>query len=262
MKLCQTTKEHVPALAALWHRVFGDSEEGIRDLLTRAPAGLRTYALLQEQTPLAALCIFPTELIDDSGESHPTAYLYALCTEPEARGRGLATRLLTGTERVLCAEFDYVTLTPASQALFDFYQKRGWETVFYHTTLSVPAAPAAAKITRLTPQDYRALREMQLYGDFISYDASYLALFESAGAFYRVETAQDVCCIAAEKRGEKLLCKETLPACPQAAALLAAHLGCVSAELCTVGDGAPFAMGKALGKDALPARAYLGIALN
>lgn len=261
-------KRDLPALTRLWQRCFGDAAADIDAFWQRFAGNAEVFCRKEGEKPTAMVCALPVSLIDESGEARRAAYLYAVCTHPDHRGRGLCTALLAETERTLQRRGVSVTaLVPSSPSLFDFYARLGYQTAFVHKCYRIDAENTAAEITKLDAAGYRNLRELLLFSDFVSYDERFLrqqaANSEAAGAgLYRLETAQCVCIAAAEKHGEALTIKELLPDEPSAAAALAAALGCKYAEVCTAGGTVPFAMAKALDAAPLPTEGYLGLALD
>ena len=65
---------------------------------------------------------------------------------------------------------------------------------------------------------------------------------------WRIETDTAVCCAAGAVQDGVLRLQELLPDVLEAAAALAARLGCTRAEVCTTGGDRPFAMAKALAR--------------
>ncbi|MBQ6431469.1 MAG: GNAT family N-acetyltransferase [Oscillospiraceae bacterium] len=253
-------------LTALWQNCFDDATEVIETFWRKTEGHSLVFAALDGETPVSMLCALPTELVNDCGETLRAAYLYAVCTAPAYRRRGLCAALLAYAENEL-RDYDACMLVPDGEAMFRYYEKRGYRTAFYHSRFELPARKSEAKITRLSADAYRALRELQLYGSFVSYDASLLALqqcaSEASGAgLYRIETADTVCCAAAERWGDCLLFKELLPYCPEAAAALAEMLGSAKAIVRTQGGDVPFGMVKPLHGAALPEKSYLGFAFD
>lgn len=249
-------KEHLSGLTALWHVCFGDEEADIRRFWEAAFEKMQVYHVREGKKSLAMLCVLPTQLIDECGEGRSCGYFYAVCTAPEARGGGLCAKLMRFAEQN-CGH-DCAALVPAEESLFEFYRKLGYQTAFYHKQYSI-SAQNGAKITKASPEVYRSIRELQLYGDFVSYEEWLLPL---AGGLYRIETEDGVFCACAVKQGGALEIKELLPDEPKAAAALAAHLGCERAEVRTDGGDIPFGMCKALKNRALPNRAYLALAFD
>lgn len=261
-------KKDLPALTALWALCFGDRPEDIRAFWQGFPDGVTAFCHAEKGQPVAMLCALPAEWTDDCGEARRAAYLYAVCTHPSYRGRGLCAALTAEAEQALRQQgVSVAALVPAGESLFRFYERLGYRTVFFHDTYTVDAAQNTARITPIDAAAYRNLREMQLYSDFLSYDERFLrrqaVISEGSGAgLYRVETEHAVCCAAAEKRGKLLLLKELLPDVPEAAAALAHHCGCTQTEIRTVGTRTPFGMAKSLDGTPLSSSAYLGLALD
>ncbi len=267
-RFAQAQKNDLPALTALWQTCFGDEEALIRAFWRTLGQDIRVFAAYEGSVPVSMLCALPTDLIDDAGEGFPAAYLYAVCTAPKYRGRGLCAALMAYAEGALRKDgCCFAALVPSSGELFRFYERLGYQTAFFHKKYTVSAEYGKAAISRIDADSYRSLREMQLYGAFLSYPLPLLqwqaqASKGSGAGLYRVETADTVCCVAAERQGAHLLCKELLPDCPEAAACLAAQLGCKEACVRTAGGSVPFGMGKALHDLPLPKEAYLGLAFD
>lgn len=267
-RFAQAQNSDSPALTALWQTCFGDEEALIRAFWQALGQKIRVFAAYEGSVPVSMLCALPTTLIDDAGEGFPAAYLYAVCTAPQYRGRGLCAALMAYAEEALRKDgCCFAALVPSSKELFRLYEKLGYQTAFFHKKYTVSAEHGKAAISRINADSYRNLREMQLYGAFLSYELPLLQwqaqASEASGAgLYRVETKDAVYCVAAERREARLLCKELLPDCPDAAACLAAQLGCKDACVCTAGGTLPFGMGKALCDLPLPKEAYLGLAFD
>lgn len=250
-------KRDVPALEALWQVCFGDAPAESRPFLTHSD--IRVFAAYASGSPVSMLCALPATLVDDCGGERPCAYLYAVCTHPDFRGRGLSSGLLAYAEQALRRMgFSCTALVPANEKLFEFYQKSGYQTVFYQKKYEI-APGGVADIRPIDAAGYRALRELQLYDSFVSFDERMLALLPQR---WRIETDAAVCCAAGEAENGILILQELLPDDPAAAAALAARLGCRSAVVQTAGDARPFGMAKALDASALPERAYLGVSFE
>lgn len=263
-RFAQAQKCDLPALTALWQTCFGDEKAQIEAFWRALWPHIRVFAAYDGKAPSAMLCALPASLVDEAGESFPAAYLYAVCTAPQHRGRGLCAGLMAYSEDCLKKDgVRFSALVPSNAELFGFYQKFGYRTAFFHRSYCVPAEKGKAKITRLSADGYRNLRQMQLYGAFLSYPLPLLQWQADAGAgLFRVETDEAVCCAAAEISDGRLVCKELLPDCPEAASRLAAYLGCKDALVRTDGGETPFGMVKALGDFAAPQEAYLGLAFD
>lgn len=254
MKYEKAKKSDLPALTKLWQACFGDSVAAINEFWK--VFDLIEVFIAREAVPVAMLCALPVTFFDECGEAHKASYFYAVCTAKTHRRRGISQKLTQFAESNVKSEF--VFLTPASEDLFGFYRKSGYQTACYHNRYQV-AASGTAKIQPIDAAAYQNLRQMQLYGDFISYDNRLIAL---QSGLYRIETKETICCAAAEKHGEELLIKELLPDVPEAAAALAAHLGAKTAVVRTQGGETPFAMAKSLCDLPFPEGVYLGFAFD
>ena len=263
IRFTAATQHDLPALTELWQLCFGDDAKLINAFWQALFGKLRVFCAADGKKTVAFLCAMPTTLVDDEGGEHPTAYLYAVCTAPAYRRRGISSALMRFAENALQKDgFLFTALVPAEESLFDFYAKQGYRTACYHRSYTVAAGKSAAKITPIHADAYRNLRQMQLYGSAILYPLPLLEWQESVGGLYRVETADTVCCAAAEVYGDRCICKELLPDCPEAAAALAAKLGCTEALVRTDGVEQKFGMLKPLQDVSVPEMAYLGLAFD
>lgn len=264
----EAAQKDLPRLTDLWHICFGDPAEDIRRFWRLCFSRIRVFCLKREETLCAMVCVLPLSLVDESGESYDCPYLYAVATAPEERGKGLCRLLMEQTEKSLqAAGAQFVCLVPQEERLVALYEKLGYRRAFYHNVCCLPAEKGNSRIRSIDAAAYENLRQLQLYGNFLSYPDFLLELQQQAGersgaGLYRIENQDLVCCAAAEKAGETLLLKELLPLCPQAAAELAYALGCKKVMLRSVGTDHAFGMIKVLGELPAPHDAYLGLAFD
>ncbi len=74
----------------------------------------------------------------------PGHYIYAAATLPEYEGQGIMTGLLDFCcKRAAAAGDAFSCLVPASDSLFQFYEKRGYRTLFYRDWYHFPPYHAA-----------------------------------------------------------------------------------------------------------------------
>lgn len=254
----------ISLLSALWRDCFGDTEAEQRCFWETVGASAQVFCAREKEIQ-AMLCALKVDCIDENGESVPTAYLYAVCTRAEARGRGLCTKLLDFSERTLRAQGARAcVLVPADEKLARFYEVRGYAAAFFAKNYSVEAQKNGAKLRRIDASTYRALREMQLFGNFASFSEDFLRCAEGYGrlsgaGLYRIETQENVCCATAGFENGELRIYELIPDVPQAAAALAAALGAKSARVGTYGGKTPQAWIKPLDTETLSG--YWGLSL-
>lgn len=111
------------AVTGLWQLAFGDPAPLVRRLL--GPGGLlalATVAELEGQT-VSAMFAFPGLRLGNRS----AAYLYALCTRPDYRGRGLGAGVLAALrDRCFAQGAETVFLSPAGEGLAKWYQRLGF----------------------------------------------------------------------------------------------------------------------------------------
>ena len=114
----------------LWEQCFSDSE-AFTDLYFRHRyRDDRTLTLRRGGRVVSAMQLLPYPLAF-CGEVVPMAYVSGACTQPDHRGRGLMTGLLTRALRRMRREGVAVaTLIPAEPWLWDFYARVGFARAF------------------------------------------------------------------------------------------------------------------------------------
>lgn len=127
-------------LTALWQEAFGDGPWEIAEFYRSFPDCL-TYVADGVTAMVHAL---PQRLSPDL----PAAYLYAVATRADCRGRGLCRGLMAYAEEDLRRRgFSCCVLTPGEPSLFEFYGAMGYKTAFFGrpavldtgTPISLPA---------------------------------------------------------------------------------------------------------------------------
>jgi predicted acetyltransferase len=128
-------EKDIPELKALWRDVFQEEEAYLEAFFVKIFKGDNALLYEEDGRIAAALHMVPYSMVVDEVE-HPLLYLYAIGTLPEYRGKGYAgdiTReaLRLAEDRGYSAAF----LVPAEESLFLWYERMGFETVFYKTTI-------------------------------------------------------------------------------------------------------------------------------
>lgn len=168
-------------------------------------------------TPVAMLFLMDCNL-QTKDKSLPFYYLYAACTHPDYRGKGLMTKLLDKAKQKSLADGKKgIFLKPANKPLFDFYAKSGFKPFFKYTKIACSAEKFLSKVkinTGMSPLTQMTLKEWQMrryepldllcdaYADFdgdlfYSAAAGCTAVFSGGAA------------IVYEMRGDTLLIKES-----------------------------------------------------
>lgn len=115
-------------LYGLWQEAFGDSREFIEAFFTHFPCDGCAHTLSAGGRVVSALYALPCTL-RVGGEEHSAAYVYAVVTVADCRGRGYMQLLMERVEELLrCRGVKLLYLLPASPALRDYYSRLGYVT--------------------------------------------------------------------------------------------------------------------------------------
>ena len=151
--------EDLPALCGLMQTSFGDGAEFTEMMAARFAGWKNVYVAQPEGGPVAAmLCAVPVTL-----QGKPGAYFYALCTDPQTRGKGLMTGLMEHAADTLRAAGNrFIVTVPASAGLFGFYEKRNFVRAFARRSFTRPVRRnlwAAAEFDTVTVRSLLQMRE-------------------------------------------------------------------------------------------------------
>lgn len=114
MILRYARKEDMDSICRIWQASFGDSEEFIRTFFDRTGIIDTTVVAELDGQVCSLMCAF-----DGIGGM---SYLYALCTAPEHRGRGIGGKVLHETIRLAhCRGASVAALHPADSDLAKWY---------------------------------------------------------------------------------------------------------------------------------------------
>jgi GNAT superfamily N-acetyltransferase len=241
----------VPGLKKLWRLAFGDSEETVDAFFATGYAPDRCRCMMDGETVAAALY-----WLDSSCEGEALAYIYAVATHPDYRGRGLCRRLMEDTHAVLKARgYAGAVLYPADGTLRQMYGKMGYRDFsgleeFYRT----PAGTCPVK--KLDSVAYGAARRAYLPEGGILQEGESLAWLGSYARFYEGEGWL----LAAVEEGEGLIGLEFLGDRAAVPGILG-HLGKAWGRFRAPGTDTPFGMFLPLKKD-VKIPSYLGHAFD
>ena len=244
----------LPVLQDLWTRCFGDGPEVSGAFWGRfAP---ETHTRIVDRDGIAAMASWmPVTLEGEAG-----AYVYAVATAPEQRGRGLCRALMGEMEDALTAQgLAFAALCPAEASLYDFYAKMGYETAFFRCTRQVTAGDVEIRLTPVGPSEYGALREQYLQTPHCVWNEASFAYLQATGArFYQLP---DGCAAVASLPDGQIRIVELLGPEENAAALCRS-LGASSAEVSAPGMEQAQGMAKSLRFGQKTTPAYLGFAFD
>ncbi len=252
-------KEDIPAMRALWSRVFDERESFLDAFFALLPDIGGAAVAADESGALlgAAYALTGYELLA-GGESPHVGYVYAVAVDESARGRGLGGEL-TKRAAAICREREAVIVAtlPAEESLYAWYEKQIGTQRLLRREETCAAAERKVDIMKLTGTEYMLWRENMLRGRAHIHLSTPMmetqrALCEAyGGGLY----ASSDGIFAAYRDGERLIIPEIL--CAQGvpddtAASAAARLGCREALFftpCVRGGAAYVAADTALPAD-------------
>lgn len=178
-------------LKKLWHLAFGDGEEFIDLFFKTAYSPDRCLYLTEEGIVTAALY-----WLDCAFKGQKQAYIYAVATHPDHRGKGLCRKLMDmAHERLRELGYTAALLRPADEGLRRMYGKMGYRVATGVTEFEAVAG-TPVPLRKIGAREYERLRREYLPEDgavqegvSIDYLASYGELYAGedfllAGSFY------------------------------------------------------------------------------
>lgn len=126
-----------PELKKLWQTSFDDTDEELNSFFEKTVLPDNALAIFDGENPVSVLYMLESE-IAFFGERYSAYYVYAVCTHPDYRGKGLMTRLFDKLKEVSKKRgIAYLFLVPESETLFEMYKKQGFRNGFYYNEKSV-----------------------------------------------------------------------------------------------------------------------------
>lgn len=222
----------IPNLRLLWKKAFGDTDAFLDVFFSTGYAPARCRCIREGDTVAAALYWF-----DMGCSGRKFAYIYAVATDPDFRGRGLCRMLMEDTAAVLTAQgYDGAILVPQDAGLRIMYGKMGYlpatameET---HCAASIPCP-----VEEISAEAYACRRKAFLPAGSVLPEQPALDFLGKLACFY----AGEGFLAAVSREEEHLRILEYLGDRTAAPALVAA-LGRREATLRTIGTTMEFAM--------------------
>ena len=243
---------HVPALKAIFAEAFGESEEFLDLFYSKAFSSERALAVFDADEPLSAIYWFDVEY-----HGKRAAYLYALATKREARGRGLAKMLMEELHALLKdMKYSASILVPATPELFCYYRGIGYLDACGIGEQVCVSDGTSIFLEQIDLSSYLARRRELLPYDAVIEEGAAASLLENWAKFY---TGAGVL-LAAGQNGSRLLGIELLGDLSRAPAILTS-LGYTEGIFRYPGEDRPFAMYLPLAED-VPPPSHLGFALD
>lgn len=220
--------EDIPTQRELWKLAFGDSDEYIDNFYHTYYRPERVVVLEEDGAVRSMTAWFDTAFAVPGQGEYRAAYLYAVATHPDCRGRGLAAKLLAGADGYFRSlGIPAVTTVPAEPSLHDFFGANGFRECFRmlgthldRRELEGFSFSAPNMFRPASPEGYGRAREELLKdiphivypADALAYQAGCCALGD--GGLFVGDTPAGPACLCAERADEELVIfKEFL--CPR-----------------------------------------------
>lgn len=248
MNIDYPLQEHLDGLRRLWQEAFGDSDDFLDEFFARGFAPDRCRCVTLDGEVVAALYWFDCRL-----DGRPLAYLYAVATAKNHRGKGLCRSLVENTNAHL-KELGYsgILLVPA-EGLEALYEKAGYVPCTRIREFSCSAAAEKADLRELDAGEFAQLRREYLPSDGV--EQPDMEFFHVLARFY----AGADFLVAVSREENAFFAPELLGNADAAPEILAA-LGANSGTFRTPGEEKPFAMYHPLTGAAMPG--YFGLAFD
>lgn len=212
----------IPAQRELWSLAFGDESAYVDNFYSTYYRPERVLVLEENGLVRSMTAWFDTTFVVPGRGNYRAAYLYAVATHPDCRGRGLAGHLLAEADWYFRdLEIPAVTTVPAEPSLHSFFGANGFRECFVHGQFSgapdaSPTGPAP-ELESLTAERYVLLREQLLASlPHIALDQEAIAYQEGAcrlsgGGLYALACQHGLVLLCAEGMEDgRLLVKELL----------------------------------------------------
>ena len=183
MKLEHPQSEHIAALRLLWQEAFGDTDAFLDGFFSTAFAPQRCLCMLQQGRALSAAYWLDVQLPGGKG-----AYIYAVATAKDSRGRGLAHKLMAAIHEKLQQEgYGAAILVPGEPALETFYEGMGYRFFGGIRSFSALAKSPGVALRNVSGEEYAALRKGYLPAGAVEQKRENMAFLETYAALYAGE---------------------------------------------------------------------------
>lgn len=120
-------------LKALWQTAFDDTKESLDFFFKNSVSPKRVLAVFEEGKSVSALYMLESDILI-SGKTYSAYYIYAVCTHPAYRGKGLMKSLFEELFKVAeSRKIAYLFLVPEEEYLFGIYKNLGFKNGFFYS---------------------------------------------------------------------------------------------------------------------------------
>lgn len=120
-------------LKKLWQTAFDDTAESLDFFFENTVSPDRVLVAFDSDKPVSALYMLESDIVIDDKE-YSAYYIYAVCTHPDFRGKGLMRSLFEKLFEVSKSRnIDYLFLVPEEEYLFKLYERLGFKNGFSYS---------------------------------------------------------------------------------------------------------------------------------
>jgi len=245
-------KDQIPQLVRLWKEAFGEYNGFWELFLETAFQPDHCRCITEAGQVIAGLYWF-----DCSCGHDKIAYVYAVVTDPDQRGRGLCRKLMADVHALLKEKgYASVMLVPADKGLREMYRKMGYEDCTSIGEMSCTAGKTAIEIRNIGIAEFAQLRRNLLPMHSVLQEGIQLPFLAAQAQLFAGEDFL----LAAYLDGERLHGMELLGN-PEAAPGILRALGCETGTFQIPGAEKPFAMLHKLSENAVTPN-YFGFSFD
>ena len=180
MKIDYPSPHHIHQQRSLWQTAFGDTATFL-DIFFRTAYAHDHCRCLLENGEITAILYW----IDCSVKDQKLAYIYAVATHPDHRGRGLCRMLMENTHTLLCSQgYAGAVLVPQQEGLRKMYARMGYFDIGSLDCFSCSTSEDAVPLRAIGPDEFAELRRKMLPEDAVIQEGTGLAFLSEQLQFY------------------------------------------------------------------------------
>ena len=127
----------IDSIIQLWKTCFGDNDKYIKNFIVNRMTSENCLVYRKNQDIISMMFLLSGE-IKIAHSYFKSLYIYAACTVPEQRGKGIMAQIIKAAEKIARNnDIDYICLAPATESLFQYYSKFGFIACFKKKILSI-----------------------------------------------------------------------------------------------------------------------------
>ena len=180
MKIDFPAERHMPQQRSLWQTAFGDTDWFLDCFFRTAYTPYRCRCILIDDE-IAAILYW----IDCTVENQKLAYIYAVATRPDYRGKGLCRMLMEDTHTLLAQKgYSGTILVPQKESLRKMYAGMGYTNAGSLDCFSCTAAGEAVPLRAIGQAEFAGLRRKFLPKNAVVQEGSGLDFLAEQMQFY------------------------------------------------------------------------------